>query len=81
MKKYALYPGRVISQTDGDKHFIDGPTLASLYGVSMRECMIVTTRMQYELGQKHLLEKAEKLIPLRPRVDGRYSVPEKTKAP
>jgi hypothetical protein len=31
--RYAVSPGWVKSQTDGDRHFIDAPRLAWLYGL------------------------------------------------
>ncbi len=39
-KRYLLHPGYVVSNTDGQWHYIDAPTLARLYGVSMGECIV-----------------------------------------
>ena len=41
VKKYALHPGRIISRNDGDEHYIFANELARLYGVDMRQCIIV----------------------------------------
>lgn len=59
--KYALYPGYVISQHDGDRHYITPEMLASLYQVPMSECVINP-------------ESTEGLIVLRPRYDGNYKL-------
>lgn len=69
-KKYVLSPGYIESQSDGDIHYINATTLASLYGVDMRECYV-----QYRDRRYHS-EKQEraKLIWLFPRRSGDYSV-------
>ena len=37
---YILFPGMVVSKADGDVHYIDAPTLARLYGLDIRECIV-----------------------------------------
>jgi hypothetical protein len=46
MIKYLVFPDFVYSKNDGDKHFISGKSLISLYGVSRDECVIVTHESQ-----------------------------------
>lgn len=67
--KYALYPGWVTSKEDFNRHFIDARTLAALYQVPMKECVVNPT--------EHMC-KAMNLIVLRPKFSGDYTLP-KTK--
>jgi hypothetical protein len=77
--KYALFPGPVTSKTDGDRHFVDAPTLAFCYGVRLAECLVVPAH----IGERHprerelLLERIERqgLIKLHPRSSGNYTLP------
>lgn len=41
---YVLHPGYITSERDGDRHFIDALTLAKLYGVPLRQCLIYDIR-------------------------------------
>jgi hypothetical protein len=66
-KRYLLVPGYVTSANDGQRHFVSGAQLASLYGVSLSECH--THRGVSEPREK------EKLTILRPRADGQYRLP------
>lgn len=75
MKKYALYPGTVRSKSDGDQHYITADQLCRLYGVRMNECMIVMPRYYGNPMYRQFIERAEKLIPLRPRYSGDYTLP------
>ena len=63
--RYLLCPGYVISRHDGDKHYIGPGALAKLYGVDLRECVVLGR------GQK----PGRALIPLRPRENGDYTLP------
>ena len=36
--KYAIYPGWIISRTDGERHFIGYAELIRLYMLSARDC-------------------------------------------
>jgi hypothetical protein len=77
MIKYILYPGVVISRTDGQKYYISASRLAELYRVSMDECVVYDDVWCLGIRNKH------KLIKLFPRYDGHYCLPgernEKTK--
>jgi hypothetical protein len=64
MIRYVLHPGYVISKTDGDDHYIDGPTLARLYQVDFRLCVIAN-----KPGFRSMHED----INLYPRHDGEYN--------
>jgi hypothetical protein len=66
MKKYVLHPGTVVSQCDGDIHYVDSVRLADLYGVRLYECVTWDHRtMTRQDGQIHLY----------PRDDGDYRLP------
>lgn len=73
MKKtlYVLHPGVVTSKSDGRPHNVDAGQLASLYGVSMDECMV---------RRVTAFERREPIFPpgaihLYPRPDGNYVLP------
>lgn len=64
--RYVLHPGYVRSQNDHDEHFIGGPHLCRLYGVSIRDCVFGDTQQYRERpGDVHLY----------PRRDGNYTLP------
>lgn len=42
--KYAVHPGYVISSSDGDRHFITGQQLISLYGLPANQTKIISER-------------------------------------
>lgn len=63
MKRFALFPGHVVSQRDGDRHYIGGVQLARLYGLNPAECVVV-----YDLEQDY----DRSLLPLHPLPSGRY---------
>jgi len=68
---YVLCPGLVTSENDLQEHYIDAPQLARLYGVSLRDCVILRNR--YSPTGVHVLCKGR--IFLGPRHDGNYSLP------
>lgn len=78
--KYALFPGPVTSKNDGDRHFVDAPTLAFCYGVRLSECLVVPAHIseRHPRERELLLERIERqgLVQLRPRYDGNYTLPE-----
>jgi len=63
--KYLLVPGYVQSRSDGDWHYISPWALPRLYGVRPEECTTWTPALA-----------GRGLIPLWPRSDGDYSLPE-----
>jgi len=67
--KYAIWPGYVISKTDGDRHFISAPQLMRLYGVAPHECIVIHDWPEGYAGRR---EAYDKLIVLSPRSDGNY---------
>ena len=67
-KKYALVPGRVQSQHDGDWHYISPSQLMRLYGVSRDDCVVLPDLPYYS----SLLRAYEGLIRLYPLYSGRY---------
>jgi hypothetical protein len=73
--KYAVYPGEVESKSDGQLHYITAGELCMLYGVRRDECVIVMPRYYSHPYYKAFLERASKLIALRPRYDGNYTLP------
>lgn len=38
MKRYCIHPGVVVSENDGDQHYIGYGRLIELYGVDPKEC-------------------------------------------
>jgi hypothetical protein len=66
-KKYLLCPGNVKSKTDGDFHHISPVQLKNLYGVPMKECLI--------LSRLTTVDQIENLIHLKPKYNGDYSLP------
>jgi len=63
--RYVLYPGPVDSKNDRDTHFIDGPTLAKLYGVDVRKCVY---------ANQHGFKELPDDVRLFPRFDGNYTL-------
>ena len=74
-RKYLLVPGRVVSQTDGDHHFVTSLELAALYGVEMVECLVFHRPCMRPYETPEEMAKAHDLIVLRPRYDGNYHKP------
>jgi hypothetical protein len=66
--KYVLVPGFVVSESDGQRHHIGAVELASLYRVSMSECVVYDAMRCGAGGYKGLVH-------LRPRFDGDYRIP------
>ena len=74
-KKYLLCVGHVTSKNDGELHFIDGPTLANLYGVPMAECLV----WDHHKYPSHAMAEASQprgYINLYPDYWGKYELPE-----
>lgn len=69
MIRYILHPGWVESWNDGDRHYIDAPKLARLYGVPWNQC-IVHDPMRPETRAGFVGLPTDKH--LWPRKDGRY---------
>lgn len=64
--RYVLHPGYVTSKHDGQRHFVGGPSLASLYGVDIRDCVYGdVSNYNEQAGDVHLM----------PRYDGDYRLP------
>lgn len=71
-KKYAVYPGRIPGAYDAD--FVGFHSLCNLYGVDPGECVNMRSNNFALRGMSR--GAIEKLIPLRPRQDGNYALPE-----
>jgi hypothetical protein len=69
-KKYVVRPGPVISQADGQKHFIPAAALMKLYGVRPIECVVERDDFMPQPGRT--LIGLEHLVVLAPRSDGKY---------
>lgn len=67
--RYILHPRHVRSY-DGDHHFIEGPRLASLYGVDILLCVF---------GDRNDYIKQPRDARLSPRYDGDYTLPAEVK--
>ena len=61
-RKYVLCPGYVVSQFDGQEHYVSDRELADLYGVKLQDCMLETDRTRTD----------DSVIYLRPRSNGDY---------
>lgn len=64
--KYLVFPGTIISKSDGEFHTLSAGNLISLYGVDPRECVVIRDR-------KDLLGiNRENYIELHPLYKGNY---------
>lgn len=63
--KYLICPGYVLSQSDGQTHYINAITLVRLYGLKMGE---------YVVKGRHYRHDMENLIYLYPKSNGDYSL-------
>ncbi|WP_426106390.1 hypothetical protein [Massilia sp. TSP1-1-2] len=72
---YALYPGLVYSQSDGQRHRIQRNDLARLYGVRLADCITIAEADTANPGLRGHVAYAATLIALRPRSDGNYTLP------
>lgn len=70
MIKYVVYPGKMRSKHDRDIHYISAPVLMELYKVDPKEC-VVSHGDSRDLGKDFT-----GLIPLYPRYNGKYEVPD-----
>ena len=41
MKKYVVHSGFIISETDGDRHYVTGMKVAKLVGLKQSECIFL----------------------------------------
>ena len=64
MHKYLLYPGYVVSETDGKRHYITAKALMKLYNVPPEECVVWIPYRPYP--------NQDKLIALHPMANGKY---------
>ena len=64
MDKYLLYPGYVVSETDGKRHYITAKALMKLYNVPPEECVVWIPYRPYP--------NQDKLIALHPMANGKY---------
>ena len=46
VRRFALYPGYVVSANDSDRHYIPAHKLAQLFGVDLNECVVIPIRDQ-----------------------------------
>ena len=75
MKRFICYGGDVISNSDGQKHYIKATRVAELWKVSQSECFFVNPSDNESLmlsGYNELYIKL--LIPLRPNYLGFYNL-------
>ena len=63
-RKYVLCPGYVVSQFDGQEHYVSERELADLYGVKLHDCMLEIDRTRTRTD--------DSAIYLRPRSNGDY---------
>ena len=66
--RFLVKPGYIISQKDGDKHYISYSQLIGLYGVHPEMCILYKEGMERYYTPGYL----ETLVVLEPRNDGNY---------
>ena len=66
--KYAVFPGKIRSKSDGDIHYISAEKLIRLYGVDPKECLIISDDRDLQ-RQRHRIDG---LVQLHPRYHGDY---------
>lgn len=77
--RYILCPGDVISDTDGDIHFISAVRLVKLYRLPREATVVYVSRTgHYPIG---FVPDPERDVVLRPDPTGRYTLPEPKKPP
>jgi len=69
-RRIFVHPGHVVSRTDGDLHFIPAGRLAELYGVRLRDCIVVDKHDPQ--NHQHGYKNRDGDIHLYPRRDGDY---------
>lgn len=77
-KKYLVAGGYVISQSDGDRHYVSARRLMDLYRVRPGDCKSIETdqgRYRTPFTEIEKWAKEEGLVILQPRYDGDYSLP------
>lgn len=70
-KKFVLVGSRIMSNNDGDWHFIPANRLAVLYKLNPNECIFMRDVEEYKRNERALPENA---IVLWPRSDGNYNL-------
>jgi hypothetical protein len=77
VKKYVLFPGWIRSRSDNQRHYISYVKLANLYGVDLKECIVMpdVDSPQYHTELQRLADMRE-LIMLHPQYDGNYTISE-----
>ena len=73
-KKYLVIGGKVISKTDGQRHYVSAVRLCELYKLNPVDCYLAEEKCSPSL---HGLPSG--LPILRPRKDGNYSLEEASK--
>lgn len=70
---FVLYPGFVISRTDGDRHYINADQLARLYGLRDGEYVVYQPPRAFDRAASWRRDPYAGLTSLFPRADGDYS--------
>ena len=73
--KYVLHPGKIISQRDGQRHYVGAQVLAMLYKVPMCECVIHEPKPWWPESFHRMAEGRHRgLVALYPKYDGNYEL-------
>lgn len=64
--RIVLWPGNIISESDGQTHYVSGVRLAQLYGVEYRKCAVV-------IKGDRSFRSLPGDVNLYPRTDGQYA--------
>lgn len=70
--KYLVIGGTVISKLDGQEHYVNARELCRLYQIDPRECILME---ETDSVLKTRAMGLKRVIILRPRYDGNYTLP------
>jgi hypothetical protein len=77
--RYVLFPGEVLSRTDGDRHWIHAGQLHHLYQVGRHPFIVVLDGVEQRTLSMYKERAGD--IPCRPRYDGDYPFTQGLKYP
>ena len=71
-KIYFCYGGHIISQNDGDRHFVTARQVAELYGLNIRQQNVKLITQRAQEADANL----ENVVKLYPKSNGDYTLPD-----
>lgn len=70
--RYVVFPGYVISQSDGQRHYVNAKELIGLYGIDPNDCIIIDRTNP----ASPVYKERQGDIRLVPKANGDYTIPE-----